>query len=358
MDMFARPGSSQRVRLRHQHKDGLWVWLEVTNHNRLDDPGDPCVLADNVDVTEEMMALDALRANERVLRRLTEALPIGVLYVNADRTVNYGNERLATMVGKSWARTAEEQFATAIGEHHGILMSALSTVLGRGRDMDVSVSFAPKADTVVRCDVSLRALINEAREVVGAIVCVADVTEDLRMREELRERALYDLLTGCLNHGAVMSELADRLAADPPDGLTVALFIDLDDFKGINDRFGHAAGDHVLRHIADGLRGVAHEDDLVGRLGGDEFLVVLRSADNQQELTSVANQVTEALRHDIPWEGREISPGASVGLSYARAGSGVSADRLVSAADEAMYASKRTGGEPVFADARSRSRRP
>src|SRR5215470_7341595 len=159
MDMFSRPGSSHRIRLRHQHKDGSWVWLEVTNHNRLDDPDDPCVLADNVDVTDEVLAFDALRANERVLRRLTEALPVGVLYVNADRTVDYGNERLAAIVGNPWATTVEEQFATAIGENHAILMSALSTVLQRGRDMDVSASFAPKLDTEVHCEVNLRALI-------------------------------------------------------------------------------------------------------------------------------------------------------------------------------------------------------
>jgi diguanylate cyclase (GGDEF)-like protein len=315
------------------------------------------VLADNVDVTDEVMALEALRANERVLRRLTEALPVGVLYVNADRTVDYGNERLTAIVGIPWANTVEEQFATADGEHFATLMNAFSTVLGRGRDLDMNVTFVPKQDTEVHCDLSLRALINEADEVVGAIVCVADVTEDLRMREELRQRALYDLLTGCLNHASVMSALGDRLAADSSDGLTVALFIDLDDFKGINDYYGHAAGDHVLRQVADGLRAVASDDDLVGRLGGDEFLMVLHTADDQRALAGIAKRVSEALSHDVPWQGRWISPGASVGLSYARVGSGVTADGLVSAADEAMYASKRSGGSPVLADAGSRTRR-
>jgi diguanylate cyclase (GGDEF)-like protein/PAS domain S-box-containing protein len=357
MDMFGRPGSDQRVRLRHQHKDGSWVWLEVTNHNRLGDPDDPCVLADNVDVTDEVMALSALRDNERVLRRLAEALPVGVLHVSADRTLDYANERLAAIVGISWANTVEEQFVTAIAEHYGILMKAFSTVLERGRDMDVNITFVPKPDTEVHCDVNLRALINEADEVVGAIVCVADVTEDLRMREELRQRAHYDLLTGCLNHASVMSALDDRLAAGSPDGLTAALFIDLDDFKAINDDYGHAAGDHVLRHVADGLRAVAREDDLVGRLGGDEFLVVLHCADDQRALANIARRVTEAVRHEVPWEGRWISPGASIGLSYARADSDVSADGLVRAADEAMYISKRSGGAPVLADASSRMRR-
>jgi diguanylate cyclase (GGDEF)-like protein/PAS domain S-box-containing protein len=351
MEMYGREGLSQRVRLRHRHKDGSWVWLEVTNHNHLEDPEDPCVLADNVDVTEEVMALDALRDNERLLRRLTEALPVGVLYVAADGTVDYGNDRLAAIVGIEWANTVEEQFATAMLQDRDALRDALSTVLQRGLDVDLSVSFLPKADTEVHCDVKMRALINEATDVVGAIVCVIDVTEDLKLREELSKRARYDLLTGCLNHASVMSELADRLATNTPHGLTVALFIDLDEFKTINDNYGHAAGDYVLRQIADDLRRVAHDDDRVGRLGGDEFLMVFQTADDPRALMGLADQVAQALNHRVRWEDDWISPGASVGLSYARAGSGVTAERLVRAADRAMYASKRGARTPILTDA-------
>jgi diguanylate cyclase (GGDEF)-like protein len=136
--------------------------------------------------------------------------------------------------------------------------------------------------------------------------------------------------------------------------LTVTLFIDLDEFKAINDRYGHAAGDNVLRHVADDLREFAHSDDLVGRLGGDEFLVVLHASEDPRELTAAANRVSEVLNHEFLWEGGWISPGASVGLSYARAGSDVSAERLVRVADFAMYASKRGGGQTVFADAGSK----
>jgi diguanylate cyclase (GGDEF)-like protein/PAS domain S-box-containing protein len=350
MELYGREGLSQRVRLRHRHRDGSWVWLEVTNHNRLEDPDQACVIADNVDVTEEVMALDALRDNERLLRRLTEALPVGVLYIAADGTVDYGNERLAAIVGVEWAGTVEEQFATAVGEQRLTLLNAVSTVLQRGSDMDVSVSFRPKLNAEVHCDVKIRALINQANEVAGAIVCVIDITEELKLREELRRRARYDLLTGCLNHASVMSELADRLAGNAP-GLTVALFIDLDGFKAINDQYGHAAGDHVLRQFADDLRRVARGNDLVGRLGGDEFLLVRQAADDPHTLAGIADQVTGALNHRIEWEDELLSPGASVGLSYARAGSGVTAERLVRAADAAMYASKRGGRTPVFADA-------
>jgi diguanylate cyclase (GGDEF)-like protein/PAS domain S-box-containing protein len=357
MELYGREGLSQRVRLRHRHKDGSWVWLEVTNHNHLDDPDDACVVADNVDVTEEVMALDALANNERLLRRLTAALPVGVLYVAADGTVDYGNERLAAIVGVEWASTAEEQFATAIGQDRALLLNTLSTVLHEGRDTDLSVTFRAKADTDLNCDVKMRALVNAANEVVGAIVCVIDVTEDLKLREELKRRARYDLLTGCLNHASIVSELVDRLAAGAP-GLTVAVFIDLDEFKTINDQYGHAAGDHVLRQIADGLHRVSRDNDLVGRLGGDEFLLVLQTADDPRALTGIVNRLTGALNRRISWENDWISPGVSIGLSYAQAGSGVTAERLVRAADAAMYATKRGKGPPVVTNAATGSGYP
>jgi diguanylate cyclase (GGDEF)-like protein/PAS domain S-box-containing protein len=349
LEIFTRPEASQRVRLRFRHKDGSWVWLEITNHNHLEDPADPCVLAENVDVTDEVTAQEALRANERLLRRLTEALPVGVLYVAADGSLDYGNERLATIVGVSFAKTVEEQFATAVSEDRQTLLDGIATALRQGRDIDLTVSFRPKPDTTVHCDVSLRALVNDSSEVVGAIACISDVTEDLKLREELRERATYDLLTGCLNHAAVMSELAERLSA-PSGELTVALFIDVDDFKGINDRYGHAAGDHVLRHVAHRLRAVADDGDLVGRLGGDEFLMVTRCPD-ASGLADIANRVAPALGEDVEWRGERIFHRASIGLAYTPAGSAVTADRLVSSADAAMYESKRRGAAPMFVDA-------
>lgn len=358
MDMVARPAASQRVRLRHQHRDGSWIWLEITNHNRLADPVDACVLAEHVDVTEEVTAIEALRANERVLRRLTEALPVGVLYVGADGTIDYGNERLAAIVGVDWATTLDEQFASAVGDGREVLRGAVTAVLQGGRDQDVSVSFNPPragqpGDRTVHCDVSLRAVINEAGEVVGAIVCVTDTTEDIKLREELRDQARYDLLTGCLNHASVMQELAERLPTAREAELTVAVFIDLDDFKGINDRHGHAAGDHVLRQVAHRLHDVASGDDLVGRLGGDEFLVVMRTAEDPRALSRITGLLAAALDRGIQWEHGWIAPGASVGLAFAPAGCGLSADALVSSADAAMYESKRTGGTPVIVEAHS-----
>jgi diguanylate cyclase (GGDEF)-like protein len=175
------------------------------------------------------------------------------------------------------------------------------------------------------------------------------MTEDFKLREELRERALYDLPTGCLNHASVMAAVADRLPP-PANERTAALFLDLDEFKETNDRYGHAAGDVVLRAVADRLRAVARDGDVVGRLGGDEFLLVMRTAADRSAAARIASRVSRAVNRAVPWGDGEIPVSASVGVSSAAAGSTATADNLVSAADSAMYESKRRGSGPVVAE--------
>jgi diguanylate cyclase (GGDEF)-like protein/PAS domain S-box-containing protein len=346
--MLSRPGSSRRVRLRHRHRDGTWLWLEVTNHNYAMSTDDPHVLAELVDVNDEVTAQDALRANEHLLRRLTSALPVGVVYISDDGHIDYANERLGSILGATDAVTAEEQFVNAVAPDRKRLRDAVSAVLHNGRDVDLNAVFAPAPSTRVYCDVSLRALTHDG-QIAGAIACVSDVTEDMQLREELRRRATYDQLIGCLNRASIMAALAMRLEAGPRPGAdaeaTMVAFVDLDDFKTINDQYGHPAGDAVLQDVADRLRTAVHDDDLVGRMGGDEFLVVMRIRDDAPSLAGATRTVAGALGHPVAWEGQLLKPAASIGVACAHPTSTVGADALVRSADAAMYARKRSGAD-------------
>ena len=94
VDMLASPGSTRRVRLRYTHANGSFVWLELTNHNRLDDAEFGCVVTECVDISDEMAAHEALRAREQLLRRIAETVPLGLLHVDRNGSVVYANERL------------------------------------------------------------------------------------------------------------------------------------------------------------------------------------------------------------------------------------------------------------------------
>jgi diguanylate cyclase (GGDEF)-like protein len=99
---------------------------------------------------------------------------------------------------------------------------------------------------------------------------VADITESVRLRQQLEDRATFDVLTRCHNRAAILQVL-ERALAEPSQVGTAAIFVDLDRFKEINDRLGHAAGDALLVEVAQRLRRSVRDRDLVGRLGGDEW---------------------------------------------------------------------------------------
>jgi diguanylate cyclase (GGDEF)-like protein/PAS domain S-box-containing protein len=294
--------------------------------------------------------MEALRAAEQLLRRLTEALPVGVLAVAVDGSVTYRNERLASIVGAPEAGTATEQFDSVVPAERRRLFAALSGALEHGRDSDLEVSVRPRSASLRRCLVSLRALTNDSGAVTGAVLSVSDITKDVDLRNEPDDRARYDPLTRCLNRDSVLAALESRLAVRGLRKWTVVVFVDLNDFKGINERYGHVAGDRVLRHVATRLRDVAREEDLIGRLGPDEFLLVCQTTDHPLRMLSIKERVASALSSPVHVGLEWTVAHASIGLAYAAAGE-VGAEELVALADAARNESKRRG-DGALVDAR------
>ncbi|HVH21074.1 MAG TPA: bifunctional diguanylate cyclase/phosphodiesterase [Pseudonocardia sp.] len=158
---------------------------------------------------------------------------------------------------------------------------------------------------------------------------------------DLAAQARQDALTGLPNRAAFTSALEFAIA-DPARQLAL-LFLDLDDFKVVNDRLGHAAGDELLRVVATRLTGSTRPDDLCARLGGDEFAVLLQDA--ADTAAGVAQRLVGSIGGPISLADRITHVGASVGLAYATADT--SAERLVQQADIAMYAAKAKGKNRV-----------
>jgi diguanylate cyclase (GGDEF)-like protein len=169
---------------------------------------------------------------------------------------------------------------------------------------------------------------------------------------ELEYRALHDPLTGLPNRHLVLDRASQVLArARRMDVPVTVLFVDIDGFKGINDRFGHKTGDDVLRHVAERLSGVLRESDTVGRLGGDEFVLVLDcTGSDAAHPDQVAERILTALRKplELPDAGpAPVAISASIGIASALADS---AEDLLQHADIAMYQAKAAGkgGYVVF----------
>jgi diguanylate cyclase (GGDEF)-like protein len=180
---------------------------------------------------------------------------------------------------------------------------------------------------------------------------VSDLRTTLRQRraleQELERRALHDPLTGLANRGLFHDRLEHALARR--SGQVAVLFLDLDDFKTVNDALGHGAGDLVLRSVAEAIRGSIRPGDTAARLGGDEFAVLLDEQTEAYEAGLVAERLLAAVRTPTIVAGHPHSIGTSIGISLGTAGS-ATAEELMRQADIAMYVAKGKGkgGFTVF----------
>jgi len=160
---------------------------------------------------------------------------------------------------------------------------------------------------------------------------------------ELSRQALHDTLTGLPNRTLVLDRAESMLARArrQPNVVPAALFIDVDRFKHVNDSFGHAAGDRLLKLVGERLREVVRDQDTVGRLGGDEFVVLLESATHESPPDLVAERVIEAMREPVVLDdGERTFFSVSIGIAI---GQRASADELLRDADLALYAAKAAG---------------
>jgi diguanylate cyclase (GGDEF)-like protein len=163
-----------------------------------------------------------------------------------------------------------------------------------------------------------------------------------RLKEQLRYQAYHDPLTNLANRNLFVERVDERLGVPGAGKVPVVLFLDLDEFKVVNDTLGHAAGDRLLAAAADRIRGCIRADDLAARLGGDEFAILIEDEPDLSRAIAVANRIIEAMRLSFPIEGQEITVGGSVGIAAAK-GEMTRADELLRNADVAMYIAKANG---------------
>jgi diguanylate cyclase (GGDEF)-like protein/PAS domain S-box-containing protein len=338
---------TQRVRLRHRCADGSWLWLELEHvHNGAEDPDAVDVVGHISDISDEMAAHEALRRREQLFRRLAESLPTGVLQLAQDGSAVFANARLGAILQADELLSADDLFARIAAPDRASVEAAVAAALQRGEDGELEVGVGPtQAGRPLHCSITIAAVSGEDGE-AGALICVNDVTESARLREELRVQATRDPLTGCLNRSAVMRALSHRLAR--ADGSDVAVvFVDIDRFKPVNDLLGHASGDEVLLVLVRRLESLCRPDDLVGRLGGDEFVVICSNVSEPEHASRIAARVRDALNQPVTLSSGAVDLRASIGV--ARSNGTISAETLVARADAAMYESKRAGtGTPVL----------
>jgi diguanylate cyclase (GGDEF)-like protein/PAS domain S-box-containing protein len=179
------------------------------------------------------------------------------------------------------------------------------------------------------------------------LAVIADINELKLAEQHIREMAQYDSLTGLANRVLFSDRLQQATAAAQRDGHHLALlFLDLDRFKPINDSFGHAVGDQLLAAIARRIEGAIRESDTAARIGGDEFVVLLRSVENGDGALTVAEKVRKAIGKPYVIDGHPMTVSCSIGIAlYPQ--HGYDEITLAKNADDAMYKAKEAGRDAI-----------
>lgn len=292
-------------------------------------------------------AVDELRAQAEVVDQISDAL----ITCDSDMRV------------LSWNAAAERIYGYAQSETVRCDLSALLSTVYLSSD-GVPMTPADVAAAVKdagRWDGELRerhangdplVVLSSMSAAAGGDGHLVLVNRDVTAQRHEEHLATHDALTGLPNRRRLNDVLHEAFGRARKARQNLALlFIDLDGFKPINDRYGHAAGDVVLTVTAGRLVSAVRRSDTVGRLGGDEFLVILENVGTDQDIAMVADRIVAMVREPIPVDGDDLTVHPSIGIAAARHPDldRHTPDRLLAAADHAMYGAKKNGGHPVFA---------
>ena len=265
--------------------------------------------------------------------------PKGLCLETSSAALSYIDQKKDRILGKPIWETPWLQHSTAAKEK---FQQAIGKVAS-GQPLKFEVEVSDHIGHKSWFEFSLKA-IREKNEEISLILAEGhDLAERKQVEQELKRMALYDPLTDLANRTLLYEHLGNALAhATRHEQSFSVIFIDLDNFKKINDTFGHAVGDKLLIDIAGCLKDCMREEDIIARVGGDEFIVVLNSASDKKGTQIVVDRFMQSMAELAERESYGGIVTASVGVSVFPA-DGSDADTLISNADTAMYSAKKQG---------------
>lgn len=294
------------------------------------------------DISEQMRSASEFRETQQRLRALTTLAPVGILQLNRAWECTYVNDTWCDFVGM----TADEMMGVGwVNAVHQLdcdrfLDSVRKEAAGHGRYTG-DVRFQTPLGDVRWASVSACMLYDETGGIDGLLMTQSDITDYLRKEQRLREIAEHDQLTGLTNRTSFHARLTSALKESERYGPVALMFIDLDNFKHINDTLGHDAGDDLLIQVAQRLRDQIRKVDTISRVGGDEFTVILTHLSNQAAVKMVAEKLLKALAEPFSLGEKNVYVTCSIGIAVVE--EMTDRKQFLKQADIALYKAKESG---------------
>lgn len=320
-------------------------WVEARGQVYFDEKNRPVRCIGTVlDITEKKYAEEAIRESAHQLTLLFSASPVGMVRRTSTGQFIEVNAAFLRLVGRTRDRLLSEHWEDLVpNEHLPAVRKAMQQAIKQGVSDVFEKEFIHSNGQRVPV-LEAFAAIGKQKDLVSFVV---DISERKQAEERVRQSLLHDPLTGLPNR-ALLFDYSKHIFAHAmrTQRHSAIMYVDLDRFKPINDNYGHEVGDAVLREVARRLTSSTRADDMVFRLGGDEFLVLLPEITSDSCAGEVARHIIHSLNQPLSVNSLELSISPSIGISiYPRDGADLEA--LVNSADAAMYQAKHSGRNNV-----------
>ncbi|ESA33387.1 pas domain s-box diguanylate cyclase domain-containing protein [Leptolyngbya sp. Heron Island J] len=337
-----------------QGKQRIWTFSSSTLESLTD--GRCIMMTMAVDITQSRQTESALKDSERRYRSIYNQAAVGLANGSLNGKFVDVNPRFCEMLGYS----REELLAKSIHEITYPADRAQSNAILQSLFTDEipycfhEKRYLRKDGSYFWCSIGTSLVRDVQGNPKHTLAVIRDISDRVKVEEQLKHDALHDELTGLPNRSLLMErlELALKRTKRHPETQLAVLFLDLDNFKLVNDSLGHLVGDKLLLAISAKLELVIRETDLAARLGGDEFVVLLEEINDLAEAIMVAERILEIFKSPINIGSRELFPGVSIGIALAKYNHDYQASDLLRNADVAMYWAKHRGrGQYMVFDA-------
>ena len=287
-----------------------------------------------IEAQERQAALQKLQESEERYRMIVELSPDAIM-VQMDGQLAFANPAARRM----FAENSQRQLIGLTLDDLGLESDMARATEDPGERIE---TVATRLDGS-RFEIALRCLPMSYDGKAAMQVVARDISDRKRLEKELAHHAAHDALTGVSNRRSLLASLSETLAfARRHDMPFWVVFIDLDHFKQINDQFGHHAGDRLLETITSRLRKLLRKDDIIGRYGGDEFVLLLRGGPEATLATPILERIMQVVCEPVDFNGHKLEVTCSLGVT-AYPQDGDREDLLIERADAAMYIAKTSG---------------